>query len=83
MSISTQSDRSKLAKERLETSLRLRNNDYIKEDMANNYQKVVVLKAEGKACQNCAAYVRVKFMGMCKAQRMKLIKEQSICHLWQ
>lgn len=83
MSTTSRSDQSHMAKERLETSLRLRNNDYAKEAMANNYQRVVALKAEGRACQNCAAYVRVKFMGMCKAQRMKLIKEQNICHLWQ
>ena len=83
MSTNTQSDRSKLAKERVETAQRLRANDHTKEEMSRNYATVVALKAEGRACQNCAAYVRVKFMGCCKAQRMKLVKEQNICHLWQ
>lgn len=83
MSTNSRSDRSRERKESIAAALRIHNNDYVRTEMANNYQTVLDLKAAGKCCQNCAAYVRVRFMGMCKAQRMKLVKEQNICHRWQ
>lgn len=83
MGTSTRSDRSSLAQSKTATMLKMNTESHTRPLEQQDILRIVQLRYESKSCKDCKAFVKVKFTGFCRAQNMKMVKEENICHRWQ